>query len=180
MDNKTTIKVILREQADNTIQRIAIFDFDGTLVNSPLPDEGKVEYEKKTGKPWPHTGWWSKPESLDSTIFNMSVIPETKSFYEREKSMPNTLMVMMTGRIQKLSGQVEAILNANGLKFDRYIYNRGGATLDSKINSLDMLLSEFPEVKNLVMFDDRIEHINPFKAWASTVDNLDFDITLIG
>ncbi len=36
------------------ITKLSIFDFDGTLIMSPLPDTGKIEYEKKTGHPWPH------------------------------------------------------------------------------------------------------------------------------
>ena len=41
------------EQPDN-ITKIAIFDFDGTLMDTPHPDAGKKEWEEKTGNDYPH------------------------------------------------------------------------------------------------------------------------------
>ena len=31
------------------ITKLAIFDFDGTLVDTPLPDTGRQQYQDKTG-----------------------------------------------------------------------------------------------------------------------------------
>ena len=45
------------------------FDFDGTLVHSPMPHEGKDIWLKETGIVWPYNGWWGKSESLDSDVF---------------------------------------------------------------------------------------------------------------
>jgi len=147
-------------------KKIAVFDFDGTLVDSPLPDTGRNEYQQKTGKPWPYEGWWGKAESLDMNIFDIPVIPSTIASYNKEESNDETLMVMMTGRMIKLSKYVEAILEAKGLKFDEYIYNMGGSTIDSKIKSLDNLLIKYQTVLEVTIFDDREEHIPSFKAWC--------------
>ena len=53
-------------------KKLISFDFDDTLVKTPLPEEGKIVWKEKTGTDWPHRGWWSKPESLDMEIFDMS------------------------------------------------------------------------------------------------------------
>jgi hypothetical protein len=180
MNTKEVIKKILKEETSNeSITRIVVFDFDGTLVNSPLPENGRLEYKEKTGQDWPYQGWWGRPESLDTNIFDIDTIPSVISAYRKERSNLNTLLVMLTGRIKKLSTQVEAILNLNGLKFDVYEYNNGGSTLTSKINTLDNLLKVYPNVKSLSMFDDRVEHIDAFKAWGAAHDNINFDITVV-
>ncbi len=179
MGDKSTIKQILQEGDQAKITNIRVFDFDGTLVNTPMFDTHKDVYLQKTGQPWPHKGWWGKADSLDMKIFDMPVFPDVISDYERERATPNTLMVMLTGRIPMLSKQVEAILADKGLAFDRYIYNNGGSTITSKIASLDALMKEFPNVTSVAMWEDREEHINPFKAWGAAHDGLDFNITLV-
>ena len=45
------------------ISKLSVFDFDGTLIDTPLPDYGKAEYKKKTGEDWPFPGWWGQPLS---------------------------------------------------------------------------------------------------------------------
>ena len=96
-------------------------------------------------------------------------MPEIKhvvSEYKKEKARPNTLMVMMTGRMKQLGPLVEKVLTSKGLKFDEYIYNMGGSTLDSKINSLNKLLIEYQNVKSIVQYDDRGEHISVFQDFG--------------
>jgi hypothetical protein len=178
MDEKDAIKQILRENVGkDTINRICIMDFDGTLIDTPTHERGHKEYEAKTGKVWPHKGWWGRPESLDMDVFDMKPIPSVIAAYKKEKATPNTLVIMLTGRIPKLSGEVKKILDSKGLTFDKYIYNMGGSTLDSKIASLNKLLAEYPNVKSVILYDDRDEHIGPFKEWGAAQDGLDFHIT---
>lgn len=49
--------------------KLAIFDFDGTLINTSTPENGKVLWEKEFLFEWPFNGWWGRPESLDSRIY---------------------------------------------------------------------------------------------------------------
>lgn len=181
MKYRDTIKRILKEgKESDDITRIAVFDFDGTLVNSPLPDEGKMEYEEKTGQKWPYGGWWGRAESLDGEIFDIQTIPSVISDYRAERKDPNTLVVMLTGRIKRLAPQVEQILSDNNIDFDEYHYNDGGSTLTFKINVLNQLLSEHPNVTSIKLWEDRVEHADSFKAWGGTLKNIDFDITVVG
>jgi len=67
---KDKIRMILREGVvDRTIKKIAIFDFDGTLIDTDTPESGKPLWLKEFGFEWPFTGWWGRPESLDSRIY---------------------------------------------------------------------------------------------------------------
>lgn len=165
------------------ITTLSVFDFDGTLFDSPMPDTGRAEYEQKIGKPWPYQGWWGRAESLDMNIFDINPISTVIADYKTEKSDPNTSVVMLTGRMQKLSDKVMAILKANGLEFDGHYFNRGGSTDVEKIRTLNKLLDEQPTIKIVKMWDDRLEHIPIFEQWgkekveSSRLEN--FNITVV-
>lgn len=148
------------------ITKLAIFDFDGTLVSTPLPDTGRQEYQDKTGKAWPHEGWWSKPESLDMAVFDMPVYDEVIEAHAKELAAADTAVIMLTGRITKLSQHVEDVLDTKGLKFDEYHYNRGGATEVEKMKTMGKLLEKYPDVDSIEMWDDRDLHIERFRQFG--------------
>lgn len=145
--------------------KLSIFDFDGTLMATPLPDTGKDLYKQNTGKEWPHKGWFSKPESLCMTAFDIMPIEDVKTDYLRELA-DGSIMVMLTGRLERLSTHVEEILEAHNFGFDHYLYNTGGNTEDCKIKSLNQLLTDYPNVEAVEMWDDRIKHIPLFEEWG--------------
>lgn len=153
------------EQPDN-ITKIAIFDFDGTLMNTPHPDSGKIEWEEKTGEKYPHIGWWSKRESLDTDVFDIQSIKSTIVDYFAETDDPNTLVIMLTGRLPQQADQVEKILNDRGLVFDEYHYKGNGTTLNSKINTIKSLLNRYPNVDFIEMYEDREPHAISFEEWG--------------
>lgn len=147
------------------ITKLSIFDFDGTLVNTPLPDTGRQEYHDKTGKPWPHEGWWGRHESLDMEVFDMPTLEEVISDYEKATAEESTAVVLLTGRMIKLSEHVKVILDAKGLTFDEYHYNRGGATEFAKMKSMEKLLEKYKDVTEMELWDDRLPHIPIFEAF---------------
>lgn len=180
MSQTHKIKQILKEGTNaDQIKRIAVFDFDGTLVDTPTLETGAERYKEKKGMAWPHKGWWGRGESLDMDVFEMPLITSVHQAYLKEKSTPDTLVVMVTGRIQRLSHEVEKILASYGLRFDGYFYNNGGGTLEFKIGVFDELLKEHPNAKSMAIWDDRLEHIPTFKAWGVAHPDLDFNITVV-
>lgn len=165
---KDKIKQILRE-GNNQITKITIFDFDGTLVDTGTPETHKDIWKDKTGTDWPYNGWWGRKESLDTTVFDFKPNNSVINAYNSEKRINGNLTVMLTGRLPKLSNEVEKILNDNNLHFDYYLYNYGGSTLDNKIKQMNDLLSKYPDVKSISQYEDRVDHIPTFKTWG---DNL--------
>jgi FMN phosphatase YigB (HAD superfamily) len=150
------------------ITKLAVFDFDGTLVDTPLPDTGRQQYREKTGKEWPHKGWWGREESLDTTIFDMPSNPSVIADYQKEKADPNTAVIMLTGRMTKLADKVKDILDSKGLTFDGYYYNRGGSTDVEKIKTLNEILEKIPSIEVVEAWDDRLEHIPTFEQWGKS------------
>lgn len=161
------------------IKKIAVFDFDGTLVNSPIPEVGKEIYKQKTGKEWPHAGWWSKPESLDMEVFDIQIITDVVDAYRETYVQDDTLVVMLTGRMPKLSQQVETILKHHGIVFDLYLYSLGGSTEVSKQKSLDKLLVEYPNTETVELWDDRPSHVPHFEAWGVKNGHISFKLNKV-
>jgi hypothetical protein len=150
------------------IRRITIFDFDGTLVNTPLKPEN-----------W-KGGWWGRKESmLPPHLPNVEEIKEKlphfvnrKVHQEYIKSLeePETLTVFMTGRHTGLKWLVLDLLKAFDIfpeasEKQRAFFTRGGNTLDFKINMIEQLLEEFKEVCFIEMWEDREEHAIAFREY---------------
>jgi hypothetical protein len=117
-----------------------IFDFDGTLFNSPTDTaENHQKYEQLTGIPWliseeksveltqkygktitPRTGWWGKPETLEPPLvpdpapidwFNKEVVDDLN----KSKNNPKALTLILTGRHSGLKKQVIRICKDGNL-----------------------------------------------------------------
>jgi hypothetical protein len=163
------IKKILREALENSegITKLSVFDFDGTLVNTPLPEVGKPIWKEKTGEEWPHKGWWGRIESLDMNVFDFPTLPDIVSAYKTEAADKNTMVVLLTGRRTNLAASVKAILDSHGLSFDAYLYNYGGDTGDNKIEQIENILNKVPAIKEVEFWDDRLSHFEKFNNFGN-------------
>tara|TARA_R110000868_G_scaffold115997_5_gene309347 strand:+ start:1700 stop:2260 length:561 start_codon:yes stop_codon:yes gene_type:complete len=158
--------------------KLYVFDFDLTLVDTPLPEYGRLTWQEKHGFPFPSksaeeveqnrkiTGWWGRKESLDIDTFDIPLIGEVKVAYDSVKNNPDVMKVMLTGRRGKLANEVRNILDSYGLDFDMYLYNNKSDTLSAKIDYLNDILSSNPNIVDVVLHDDRDEHIGTFQAWG--------------
>lgn len=151
-------------------RKLISFDFDATLFHTALEDEGKTIWKEKTGEKWPYVGWWSKPETLDTTIFDTPLNRPVYNEYLKAVSDSDNFVILATGRIEKLRPQVEAILNKNNLSFDGVFCKRGpGDTFYFKKTLFERLISELrPE--EFIMYDDRELHLIEFEEWVKTID----------
>jgi hypothetical protein len=187
---KDKIRMILREGiVDNKINRISIFDFDGTLIDTDTPESGKALWQQEFGFEWPFKGWWGRPESLDSriffqkdpklmpgvkekgleiNIFDNNPIAKTLSAYKEQSARPDTLTILLTGRHTGVGQLVTDILNSKGIKFDDYIYKTGNLdTADFKVEVLNKLVSNNPDLKEMEIWEDRDDHLPIFQSWAN-------------
>jgi hydroxymethylpyrimidine pyrophosphatase-like HAD family hydrolase len=158
--------------------KLSVFDFDGTLIKSPEPtDKNKQMWADHYGKEeWPYIGWWGRGETLDMDVWDMSLIPDTIKAYREEMKNPNTMVIMLTGRLTKQGDLVRKILDKYGLKFDKYLFKRGGNTITDKLGQLNHILGTNTSIKEVVMWDDRDAHIPKFEEWGNNLDGIDFTI----
>ena len=140
--------------------KLHIFDFDGTLFRSPEKPED-----------W-SGGWWGRLESLSPPLvpqnpdfdwWNGSVVSAAKKAIAK----PDEMVVMVTGRIQKFSLRVKDLLKQAGLTgFDALYFSGGGATDAYKIGVMKELLAQYPTIRGVAIWEDRVEHLRKFADWV--------------
>ena len=151
--------------------KIAIIDFDGTLFFTPMPEEGKEEYEKVTGKEYPHIGWWSKKESLDTDVFDIPINEDILRKYKECEGDSNCMTILCTGRIEKLKDEIKELFKEHGIDFDREYFSKG-QTLDWKLKTFGEIYEEYPDAE-ITIYDDRDDHLSHFQKWAENKDNVE-------
>ena len=102
-------------------EELHVYDFDGTLVNTPIPEVGMAQFEEATGMPWPHKGWWGRAESLEEPL-TWEPGPAYDAF-RALLSVPRCRRVMLTGRRSKLAPQVKSIMRNYQIIVDEAIFN---------------------------------------------------------
>jgi hypothetical protein len=155
--------------------KLNVFDFDSTLINTPMgDDDNKQKWADYYGvEEWPFLAWWTRKESLDMDVFEFPTNPEIIQAYKKSKVEPDTLTIMLTGRVGTLEPQVRAILDSYGLTFDRYFFKEGGATEQSKMKHMINMIDKFPTIDSIEMWDDRVEHIPKFERWGTYIEHTD-------
>jgi hypothetical protein len=139
-------------------------------------EDGKRIWLEKKGVEYPHIGWWAREESLDTEIFTHPLNEPIYQEYLRYIHQKNTAVFLVTGRLQKMKEKVLSIIDMHKLSFDNIHCNRGGAaTFEYKSALFEEMLLDNPKTKELIIYDDREEHIYKFVDW---MDNIDTKITL--
>lgn len=149
-------------------KKLISFDFDDTLVKTPLPEEGKIVWKEVTGYDWKHKGWWSKPESLDMEVFDIPLNKHIYKDYKKILSDPENYIILATGRITALRNEVNNILDYYGLDFDEIHLNPGMDTFEFKKQLFENLIDNI-QPEEFIMYDDRDEHLVKFVEWAKTL-----------
>jgi hypothetical protein len=159
----------------NKIKKIIFIDFDGTLANSPLPEQGKVIWEKKKKEKYPHIGWWGKPESLDTTVFKIDLIPNIEKIVRKGIFDSDTYTVLLSSRMKKLEPSVVTVLNNHNIRFDRIDLKDDNKTKGEKV--LDYI-GNFPDLETIEVYDDNYEReIISFITIKNKIPNyIDFKI----
>lgn len=156
------------------IQRLDAFDFDGTLIQSPEKESGKIAWTKKKGTPYPHKGWWGRAESLDLDVFDIQLFPDIFKKLQEANADPNSYVIILTSRMEKLRPQVEAILIKNNIRVDKVDMKDGWRNKGQKI--LDYI-RKFPDLEEINMYDDNDEKIAEYKSVEDVVpEDIAFNI----
>jgi len=133
------------------MKRLAVYDFDGTLMDSPEPETGKPQWEKVKGEPYPHKGWWGRAESLDTDVFDIKPFPNILALLKADMADPDTTTIILTSRMEKLRPQLENILALNGIVVDELITKRGAEDKGDVILKIENYNQDLEEI---VVYDD--------------------------
>jgi len=134
------------------MKRLAVYDFDGTLIDSPEPTEdNKRLWKEKKGEEYPHKGWWGRKESLDTEVFDIKPFPTILSKLKKHMADPDTTTIILTSRMEKLRPQLENIMKLNGIVVDELITKKGS---EDKGDVIMNIAKYNPDLKEVVVFDD--------------------------
>jgi hypothetical protein len=147
-----------------------VFDFDGTLMDSPMPEPGKAKYKELTGKDWPHRGWWGQTDSLEP--FEVKPIEGTKDLYNQYSVIPNAINVLMTNRLAKFEPIVKDKLSGLYI-FDYYDFKNDNREKPDRIREI---LKNNPSIDTINIFDDMDEQIERFNRFKEDNPRLEINI----
>lgn len=121
-------------------KNLYIFDFDCTIMQTPLPEKGKKIWSDYYKTPYPHRGWWSHLHSLDADVFDIKPKFDVISDFIKVKKIPDSLYVMLTSRLPKFKDQIIKILNKHLLFFDLYLFKEYKKSKSDRIDEIFLLL----------------------------------------
>ncbi len=147
-----------------------VFDFDGTLMDSPTPEIGITKYKEITGEDYPHKGWWGQIDSLKP--FDVKPIPKMLKLYHDYTSLPNSVNILMTNRIPKFEPIVKDKLSGHYV-FDYYNFKNDHREKPERIAEI---LKNNPSIKVINIFDDMDEQIARFRIFKEQNPNYEINI----
>jgi hypothetical protein len=158
------------------ITRLCAFDFDSTLISSPMPETGKIEWGKYYNKQFPYQGWWGRPESLDLNVFDIKPFPKILNLLNKDISTPATYTIVLTSRQEKLRPLIQKILEVNNIRVDKLDMQRDQRTKGQKI--LDYT-KKFPDLREINVYDDKDSDIISYEGIRSSLpEGIKFNIYL--
>jgi predicted DNA-binding protein YlxM (UPF0122 family) len=167
--------------------KVCVFDFDGTLFNSPLPSRdrlssvmfGKVISSKLDGG----LGWFECLDTLsrENTLdIGIGFIDDVVNAAKQCLSDPDTYTILLTGRSTAFTAQIKDLCSRVGLVFDDYYLKDKSLnenTGEFKIRVLNNILYQSDAFVSIDMWEDRSKHIVLFRDFLSAHKNvLDFSI----
>lgn len=170
----------------NRKARLVIYDFDGTIFNSPDRPEGETAYFEATGQTFPFSGWWGRKETLLPPIVPQEpgsewYIERTVNAFREDAKRQDTELILMTGRPFKNRKRIIELCELNQMVFHGHYFRgqpgqKGRDTLEIKSNFItEDLMHEGLTV--IEIWEDRPEHTSAFfnlaRQWKKKYKHLE-------
>ena len=148
--------------------QLFVFDFDGTLFDSPYPEPGKSAYKTATGREWPYKGWWGTAESLLPPVA-VGPGPALAAFHAHH-DRTGAATVVLTARNENTASGVHHVLGSYGVRPDVILLKPVNSYYHSasefKVDYLQQLLEKFPAVKVVRLWDDNEDNLEAYRKFA--------------
>jgi len=155
-------------------KRLCVVDFDGCLFNTPEPLEGKPMWEKHYSQPYPHKGWWGRKESLDTNVFDIKPIPSILNKLKSDVADKNTVVIILTSRMEKLRPEIENILKLNNIVVDEVIMKKGR---EDKGDVILKIADYNPDLEQIDVYDDFAGKLpNKITELTKIMNDLPYDV----
>jgi len=153
-----------------------VYDFDGTLFRSPHQPDW-----------WGPGVWWAQDVSLSYPCVPTKPTPDwwvnsTVTRAHQSILNPRVWTVLITGRLDGKGGfryRVPELLKQVGLNFDGVYLNDDQDTAQFKAKTVSSLLTRFPHIETVRMWDDQDKNMGAVRGIVSEVWGKDFDSHLV-
>ncbi|KAJ2723617.1 hypothetical protein GGI07_002499 [Coemansia sp. Benny D115] len=191
-------------QTRQGITRLVIIDFDNTLFKSPLPnpwlwDSKVIGMLKSTDLGWFHDARTLSPPYLEYT--DRHWISSVEELTRDECQRPDTLVMMLTGRSHAAYRQIilDLLGTRKDLEFDIVILKETPTrqsplvsqvdfstvskdplapyTFDYKMAVVEDTIAAFPEIREIFMWDDRIQQCEKMQGYLDSLQSRSDQIT---
>jgi acid phosphatase class B len=149
-------------------KKISIFDFDNTLLFSPLPEFGRMKIKEEKNKNITDFEFWEDKDSLNDEIFDIKLNKNIFDDYIIEKNNKDTLLVLLTSRKDTLKKDIIYLLNKFNIKLDVYLFKKQGKQKSDRINEL---LNLYNNIEEIEIWDDRDIEIERYNIWKKTLES---------
>lgn len=142
------------------IRKLYIFDFDGTLFNSPYPPSWWKDKDD----------WWGNIQSMTPPCLPKEPpedwwIESTVNDFEDAIKDDEIYTVLLTGRSAKIfTNRVKELLRQKGLKFDEVHLSDRTDTQAFKIEQIKRIIEEHPSLERVEMWEDFVDMVPPYRA----------------
>ena len=170
---------VLTGAATKQVNKLLIFDFDGTLVDSVGPAEGPGVYHQLTNDAWPHSGWLSCPQSLQSPL---PVLPgPAMTAFRRLYDSPNSACIVLTGRKVVVKDAVQGVLRDFNCVPERCVLRPAteGSTQLYKFNAIAELVKEY-NATSVHLWEDLAENLAVMHELAKKHPKVEWNIEDVG
>lgn len=155
---KQKLQEIAMKSRQNQLKRLVVFDMDSTLVSSPMPDFGREEWKEKTGEEFPSKrAWWSMPQSLDTDVFDIKAIAPVFNQMRDEQRRSDTMVVVMTNRLDTLEKEVRRVMKLNRINPDQL--SMAEYAMQNKGERILQILQDNPSIRYVAFYDDQEKNI---------------------
>jgi hypothetical protein len=93
-----------------------------------------------------------RPESLDLQVFDIKPFPSVLLQLKKESATPDTYVIVLTSRMEKLRPEVQAVLDANHIVVDKLDMKRAEGDKGVKVMRY---VKEMPDLKRINVYEDR-------------------------
>ncbi|EGG22610.1 OB fold-containing protein [Cavenderia fasciculata] len=187
----------VNQTSDDSKLTLNIFDFDSTLFKSPEPNPelwtpsmvGKLKAMPSEDG----LGWFQETATLDDPYvpstpsldwFNENVLKQAI----QSINTPDTITCLLTGRtfiyeeiIKRILKSVQLNVNYMGLKMISEVGKDRVTTMDFKLGFINHVIDSVApgRIVKIEMYDDRIKHVEQFRAFLQTIPNIERSVVHI-
>lgn len=156
------------------ITKLAVFDFDGTLSDSPKPEIGIPKWEEIKGVKFTHDDWWGRPESLNTAVFDIKMFNNVVNILKREQNTRGSEVIILSSRVEKLRPYIINILKKNKITVKYLDLKKDERSKGDKI--LDFI-SKMPTLKRIDVYDDRGVELKSYLSIKNKIpEGIEFNI----